>query len=358
MNLATRYLGLNLSSPFIVGASPFCDDLEMARRLQDAGASALVMRSLFAEQIPGSRDPFPGAKIRTRQAEEFFDFAVYQLSPDEYLRQLEKLRSTVTIPVIASLNGNRPGRWTNLAPQLEAAGASAIELNFYQVVTDPSLPADAVETDMLEVMNVVSSSVLIPVSAKLSPFHSSIAQLALALELAGAAGVVLFNRFYQPDIDTDDLSVHPVIRLSDPGELLLRLRWLAIVSPLLRGSLSVSGGVHTSVGAVKSILAGAHAVQLVSALLKHGPSVIATLREGLDTWMRAHGFADLQEFRGLLNLQRCADPRASNARTTFERCRVGHCNAQVCVRASYPVIRSTGRAPSYSVTLRQETFDS
>src|SRR5690606_3188072 len=148
------------------------------------------------------------------------------------------------------------------------------------------------------------------VSAKLSPFHSSIAQLAIALELAGAAGVVLFNRFYQPDIDVDDLSVHPVIRLSDPGELLLRLRWLAIVSPLLRGSLGVSGGVHTSVGVVKSILAGAHTVQLVSALLKHGPPVIATLREGVETWMRMHRFADLNEFRGLLSHQRCADPAA------------------------------------------------
>jgi dihydroorotate dehydrogenase (fumarate) len=310
MNLATSYLGLNLSSPFIVGASPFCDDLEMARRLQDAGASALVMRSLFAEQIPGSRDPYSSNEKRPESAEEFFDFAVYQLSPDEYLRQLEKLRNAVTIPVIASLNGNRPGSWTRFAPQLEAAGAAAIELNFYQVVTDPSLAADAIETSMLEVVNSVTSSVLIPVSAKLSPFHSSIAQLAVALELAGAAGVVLFNRFYQPDIDPEDLSVHPVIRLSDPGELLLRLRWLAIVSPLLRGSLSVSGGVHTSEGVVKSILAGAHTVQLVSALLKNGPQIIATLREGTETWMRTHGFAELNEFRGLLNHQRCADPAA------------------------------------------------
>ena len=310
MNLATSYLGLDLSSPLIVGASPFCDDLEMARRLQDAGASALVMRSLFAEQIPGSRDPLPGAEKRSGEAEEFLDFAVYQLSPDEYLRQLEKLKSAVTIPVIASLNGNRPGSWTKLAPQLESAGASAIEVNFYQVVTDPSLAADAVESGMLEVVNSMSSSIMIPLAAKLSPFHSSVAQLALALELAGAAGVVLFNRFYQPDIDVDDLSVHPVIRLSEPSELLLRLRWLAIVSPLLRGSLSVSGGVHTSVGVVKSILAGAHTVQLVSALLKHGPQVITTLREGMETWMRTHRFAELNDFRGLLNHERCADPAA------------------------------------------------
>jgi len=241
---------------------------------------------------------------------EYHDFAAYQLTPDDYLRHVEQLRRTVTIPIVASLNGYRAGSWINLAPRLEAAGASAIELNFYHVVTDYSLAADAVESEMIELVRAISSSVLIPVCAKLSPFHSSVAQLALALELAGAAGVVLFNRFYQPDIDVDELSVQPVIRLSEPGELLLRLRWLAILSPLLRGSLSVTGGVHTWAGVVKSILSGAHTVQLVSVLLKHGPHVITTLREGLEIWMREHGFSELGQFRGMLNHARCADPAA------------------------------------------------
>jgi len=310
VNLTTRYLGLTLPTPFVVGASPFCDDLTMARRLQDAGASALVMRSLFAEQVTHSQDPFPGLGSRPEETSEYYDFAAYQLSPDEYLRQVERLRTSVSIPVIASLNGYRAGSWTKLAPQLEAAGAHAIELNFYHVVTAPTVPADSVESEMIELVRSISSSVLIPVSAKLSPFHSAISQLALALELAGAAGVVLFNRFYQPDIDVDDLSVQPVIRLSDPGELLLRLRWLAILSPLLRGSLGATGGVHTWSGVVKCVLAGAHAVQLVSVLLKHGPQAITTLQEGVEIWMRQHGFAELDQFRGALNHQRCSNPAA------------------------------------------------
>jgi len=310
MNLTTSYLGMELRTPFVVGASPLCDDLTMARRLEDAGASALVMRSLFAEQFAHSLDPFPGTEAKGDRPGEYYDFAVYQLTPDAYLRHIEQLRRTVTIPIIASLNGYRAGSWISLAPRLEAAGANAIELNFYHVVTDWSLAADAVESEMIELVRAISSSVVIPVSAKLSPFHSSVAQLALALELAGAAGVVLFNRFYQPDIDVDELSVQPVIRLSEPGELLLRLRWLAILSPLLQGSLSVTGGVHAWSGVVKSILAGAHSVQLVSVLLKHGPHVITTLREGLEIWMREHGFSELGQFRGALNHARCADPAA------------------------------------------------
>jgi dihydroorotate dehydrogenase (fumarate) len=308
MNLETTYLGMDLDSPFVVGASPFCDDLAMARRLQDAGASALVMRSLFAEQIVNSGEPMPGAL--QSGSDEFFNFAVYQLSTDAYLRQIERLKKAVSIPIIASLNGHHSGNWTKFAPRLEAAGADAIELNFYQIVTDPAIAADAVETEMLELVSSISGSVLIPVAAKLSPYHSSVAQLALALELAGASGVVLFNRFYQPDINIDELSVEPVIRLSEPGELLLRLRWLAIIAPLLRSSLSVSGGVHTYAGVVKSILAGAHSVQLVSVLLKHGPHVISTLREGLEMWMHDRGFSELNQFRGLLNHERCVDPAA------------------------------------------------
>jgi dihydroorotate dehydrogenase (fumarate) len=310
MNLATSYLGLDLKNPFVVGASPFCDDLDGARRLQDAGAAALVMRSLFEEQVTQLHQPSPSLAKPVRVAPEYADFAEYQLSPDEYLRQISRLKGTVSIPVIASLNGHHAGSWTDFATRLEGAGADAIELNFYQVVTDPAIAADQVETEMLRLMGAVSDTVRIPVAAKLSPFHTSVAQIAVALELAGASGIVLFNRFYQPDINIEDLCVQPLLRLSDPSELLLRLRWLAIVSPLLRGSVSVSGGVHSWSGAVKALLTGAQTVQLVSVLLKHGPHVIATLREGLEGWMRDHGYTDLEQFRGLLNLQRCADPAA------------------------------------------------
>lgn len=308
MNLATSYLGLSLHSPFVVGASPCCDDLEVAQRLQDNGAAALVMRSLFEEQITASRQS-PAAK-RGDEKSDASNYADYQFSPAEYLRQIEYLKRNLSIPIIASLNGHQPGGWIDFAAQIERAGADAIELNFYQVVTDPTVAADQVETEMLGLVGAISASVRIPVAAKLSPFHASVAQLAVALELAGASGIVLFNRFYQPEVNTDELEVQPLLRLSEPGELLLRLRWLAILSPLLNGSLSASGGIHSSAGAVKAILTGAHTVQLVSVLLKHGPPVLATLQQGLEAWMREHGYTDLSQFRGRLNHQRCPDSAA------------------------------------------------
>ncbi len=308
MNLATNYLGLKLRSPFIVGASPFCDDVHHALQLQDAGAGALVMRSLFEEQI--ENDPAaqhtPSADP-TRPEANYPEFADYQLSPEQYLKQLRHLRKTLTIPVIASLNGHRPGHWIDFAEQLQEAGAAAIELNFYQVVTDPAIAADDIESEMLHTVRELAAAVSIPIAVKLSPFHTSLAQLALALELEGAAGVVLFNRFYQPDIDPEELDVQPQLRLSDPGELLLRLRWLAILSPQLRGSIAATGGIHTSAAVAKAILAGAHAVQLVSVLLRQGPHILSAINRDLQTWMVHHGFADLESFRGRLNLRRCPD---------------------------------------------------
>ncbi len=304
MNLATRYLGLPLRSPFVVGASPLCDDAPLARQLQDAGAGAVVMRSLFEEQLE------PPAAASGNLGLGFPEYADYQFSPDHYLRQLDLLKEQLTIPVIASLNGHQPGAWTEFAVCLERAGADAIELNFYQVVTNPAIAADQVETEMLRTVAEIADAVHIPVAVKLSPFHSSVAQLAVALELAGAAGIVVFNRFFQPDVDPDTLEARPVLHLSEPSELLLRLRWLAILSPQVRGSLAVSGGVHSAADAAKALLTGAHAVQVVSVVLRHGPPVLQTLLRGLEIWMREQGFADLADFRGRLNLARCRDSSA------------------------------------------------
>ena len=310
MNLATSYLGLKLRSPLIVGASPFCDDVHRALQLQDAGAAALVMRSLFEEQIepaplvpPPEREPVPPGSDNP-------EFADYQFSPEQYLRQLRQLKRALTIPVIASLNGRHPGPWLDFGRQLQDAGAAAIELNFYQVVTDVTVAADEVECEMLRVVGDLAAAIDIPIAVKLSPYHTTVAQLAVALELAGAAGVVIFNRFYQPDIDPDELAVQPQLRLSDPGELLLRLRWLAILSPQLRGSLAATGGIHSGAGVAKSLLAGAHAVQLVSILLKEGPHMLTVIARDLQAWMARHGFTDLESFRGRLNLHRCQDPAA------------------------------------------------
>jgi dihydroorotate dehydrogenase (fumarate) len=315
MNLATPYLGLTLKNPLVVGASPFCDNLDAAMRLEDAGAAALVMRSVFEEQInhrqnaaaylletPG--ESFPEAKAN------FPGYSEYQVTPDRYLEQIGHLKSTLHIPVIASLNGHRPGEWTDYAKLLERAGADAIELNLYRLVTDPHTSATEVEDDMVETVRAVAGGVRIPVAVKLSTFHTAPLQLALALEKAGAKGTVLFNRFYQPDFNIADLEVHPRLQLSDPGELLLRLRWLAALSPHVRGSLACSGGVHTAEDIVKALLAGAHAVQLVSVLLQEGPRVVTLLLAGLRRWMEEHGHSDPGTLRGALNLKRCPNPEA------------------------------------------------
>jgi dihydroorotate dehydrogenase (fumarate) len=323
MNLETTYLGLKLGSPLVVGASPFSDNVQVASQLQDAGAGAIVMRSLFEEQIDAEQRALlyseeTAAESSPEAASYFPAHSEYQFTPDRYLRQIEALRGALTIPVIASLNGCRPGGWTGYAVRMESAGASAIELNLYQLVTDTSLDANQVEAAMIETVRLVTGAVKIPVAVKLSAFHTSPAQFALALDGVGAAGVVLFNRFYQPDFDIEELDVVPQLKLSDPGELLLRLRWLAIISPHLRGSLAATGGVHSSEDVIKALLAGADTVQLVSVLLKHGPRLLSTLQDGLITWMTDHGYTSIDEFRGAMNLRRCPDPAAFE-RANYQR---------------------------------------
>lgn len=315
MNLETDYLGLKLANPLIVGASPYSDSTHLARQLQDDGAAAIVMRSLFEEQIDLEQCALEHhvetpAESNPEAMSYFPSFAEYQLTPDRYLRQIEHLKEALTIPVIASLNGCRPGGWTGYAQRFESAGADAIELNLYQLVTDPAMNAEAVEADMWETVHQVTSAVKIPVAVKLTPFHTSPANIALEMERAGAKGIVLFNRLYQPDFNLDDLEAQPLLRLSDSSELLLRLRWLAIISPHLKGSLSSSGGVHSTEDLTKALLAGAHTVQMVSALLKNGPRYLITLLDGLQQWMSERGYNNLSELRGAMNHRRCPDPTA------------------------------------------------
>jgi dihydroorotate dehydrogenase (fumarate) len=279
------------------------------------GASAIVMRSLFEEQIDYEQRAL--SYLIDTPAESFAEatsyfpgFSEYQLTPDHYLKQLGHLKGTLRIPVIASLNGYRPGGWTDYARKFEAAGADAIELNLYQLATDPLISGSEIEKGMLATVHDVVSTVKIPVAVKLSAFHTAPAQFALSLEKAGAKGVVLFNRLYQPDFNLEDLEVQPHLRLSDSTELLLRLRWLAVISPHLEGSLACSGGVHNRDDVIKALLAGAHTVQLVSVLLKQGPGVLTMLLEGLRRWMEEHEYNSVNELRGALNLRRCPDPAA------------------------------------------------
>jgi dihydroorotate dehydrogenase (fumarate) len=315
MNLSTTYLGLTLPNPLIVGASPYCDTAYIARQLQDAGAAAIVMRSLFEEQIRAEQRALAyhlesSAESHPEAASYFPSFSEYQLTPDHYLKQIEHLKKTLSIPVIGSLNGVGHGGWTEYAARIADAGADALELNLYQLVTDPNTSADGIEQDMLTTVRNVTGAVKIPVSVKISPFHTSPLHFALELEKAGAAGVVLFNRFYQPDFNLEDLEVLPQLRLSDSNELLLRLRWLAILSPHTKASLSASGGVHSPDDVVKALLAGATTVQVVSALLKHGPRYMTNLLNGLIHWLSDHGYESVDQLRGAMNHRRCPDAAA------------------------------------------------
>lgn len=315
MNLETTYLGLKLNNPLIVGASPFSEEVHVACQLQDAGASAFVMRSLFEEQIEAETWALAHhietpAESYAEATSYFPNFTEYTLAPDQYLRKVDALKQALRIPVIASLNGFRTGGWIEYARRFESVGADAVELNLYQLATRSDVSAEEVEADMIDVVRQVCSSVRIPVAVKISPFHTSPAHFIKALEEAGAAGVVMFNRFYQPDFDLEEMEVASTLRLSDSSELLLRLRWLAIVSPKVKLSLAASGGVHTGIDALKALFAGASAVQVVSSLLKNGPQQLAVMKNEMYTWIEEHGYSGVAELKGALNHKRCPDPAA------------------------------------------------
>ncbi|HXN36281.1 MAG TPA: dihydroorotate dehydrogenase-like protein [Opitutaceae bacterium] len=323
MDLSTSYLGLKLNSPLIVGASPFADEIDMACRLQDAGAAAIVMRSLFEEQIyldelaraPGA----PKGNARVPEDGDCFPLqSEYQLSPKTYLRQIGSLKSVLAVPVIASLNGHHSGGWVDYARRFEEAGADAIELNLYHIATDPAVSAQEIEREMLETVRTVKESVRVPIAVKLQPFHSSLANFARELEGAGADGIVLFNRFYQSEFIVGEEKAEQNPRLSDQSELLLRLRWAAILFPHARISIAVSGGVHGGEDVIKAILAGASGVQMVSALLRYGPRFLSTLTDGLRKWMNENHYRDLGEFRGSMSLEHCPDAAAFE-RGTYQR---------------------------------------
>jgi dihydroorotate dehydrogenase (fumarate) len=289
MDLSTEYLGLRLRNPLVIGASPCCDSLDACRRLQDAGASALVMHSLFAEQVEFEEN----ARLRLIDG-------IAESNPE----------ALDYFPHYDDLNAHRPGAWMDHAKRLADAGADAIELNLYALATDADVEAAEVESEQIFIVRQVVESVRIPVSVKISPWHTAPANFLRQVEQAGAKGAVLFNRFYQPDFDLDELEVHPHLKLSDSSELLARLRWLAIVSPHTRLSLAASGGVHTANDFLKALLAGAHAVQVVSAILRHGHIAVTTLLNGVDTWMRDREYESVDQLRGSLNLAHCPNPEA------------------------------------------------
>ena len=317
MTLDTTYLGLTLAHPFIVGSSPLGDHLDTVKRLEDGGAAAIVLRSLFEEQITMAEsarihqmDPLDPA-FATMLA-EFPRPEKYPLSPAAYLEHVRRVKDAVRVPVIASLNGVTSESWARFATSIEQAGADALELNIYEMAADPDDSAMAIESRIRDIVRELKGSIRIPIAVKLGPFFTAFGHVARQLDRAGADGLVIFNRFYQPDIDVQGLTVVPNLELSTSAELLLRIQWLSALHGRVRCSLAVTGGVATPVDGIKSILAGAHAVQLVSAILRHGPPYFTAMREGLARWMESKAFSSIEEVRGRI------DGRTTDA-NLFER---------------------------------------
>jgi dihydroorotate dehydrogenase (fumarate) len=309
IDLSTTYLGFTLPHPLMPGASPMVDDLGMVRRLEDAGAAAIVMHSLFQEQI--TRADLDGDDSSLEVSSTLPPPEDFALAPDRYLEQVQRIKATVGVPVIASINGTKRGGWLRYARQIEEAGADAIELNFYHVPIDTRERGAETERRLLDLVRHVKWSVTIPVAVKLSPFYSSLPALAGELDALEADGLVLFNRFFQPDIDPEMALAVPRMPPSSPDELLLRVRWLAILYGRVNASLAVTGGVQTGMDALKAIMAGAHAVQVVTALLNHGPERLIRMRRDLEHWLEQNEYESLRQAQGSVSLLRSADPEAN-----------------------------------------------
>lgn len=315
MDLTTTYLGLRLAHPLMPSASPLVDDLAVVRRLEDAGASAIVMHSLFEEQI--TQEGLAEQRVIEEHSESnaealtyFPRASTFVLGPDTYLEQIRRIRAAVSVPVIASLNGTSAGGWIEYARLMQDAGAHALELNVYAIPTDPTDDAQAVEHRVIEAVRAVRGAITIPFAVKLSPFYSSLPHLMTRIAEAGADGAVLFNRFYQPDIDPERLEVARTLKLSDSTELLLRLRWLAILSWQTPLTLACSGGVHTATDAIKAMMAGARAVQMGSALLANGPERLRGILADVRAWLVEHEYESIAQLTGSMNHARCPDPAA------------------------------------------------
>lgn len=315
MNLTTTYLGLKLDNPLMPGASPLTENLDSIRRLEDAGAGAIVLGSLFAEQIERSEAAF--ARHVARWNENFAEATTifpqqdeYSIAPAEYLDRLARVKAATQLPIIASLNGTHAGNWVTHARLIADAGADALELNTYFLATLREVSGVEIEERVIEIARAVRDAVQIPVAVKLSPFYSSVAHLVGRLEDEGIDGVVLFNRFFQPEIDVDTLEVNPKLDLSTREDLRLRLRWLGLLRDQVKLSLGCSGGVQASTDVVRALLAGADGVQIVSSLLGHGAGQLTDLIAGLKHWMGQNEYTSVDQMRGALSVRNCPDAEA------------------------------------------------
>ncbi len=317
-DLSTTYLGLNLKNPLVVSASPFSKSLDKARKMEEAGASAIVMHSLFEEQIIHESlelDHFltRGTDSSAESMSYFPDSDKYLVGPEKYLNQVTALKKALKVPVIGSLNGVSKGGWTKYAKQIQDAGADALELNLYYIPTDLNLTAHELENAQVELVAEVKSAITIPLAVKLSPFITALPNFARRVVDAGASALVLFNRFYQPDFDLEELKIVPSLDLSTSAEMRLPLRWVSILYGKVSADFALTSGVHTAVDVVKAMMAGAKVTMMASALLQGGDQVIPNMLSVLESWMKEREYSSVKQMQGSLSQKAVKEP------TAFER---------------------------------------
>lgn len=315
MDFTTKYMGLKLRSPLVVAASPVSENLDNIKKCEDAGAGALVMYSLFEEQIIlEQKEQFyhsANTSFVSAEAMSYFpEVDEYRSSGENYLNLIRKAKESVKMPIIGSLNGTSIGGWLNYAKQMQEAGADAIELNVYYIPTDVNTPGEVVEKNYVEILRAIKSGLNIPVAVKLSPSFSNIAYMAKRLDDAGADALVLFNRFYQPDIDLENLTVIPQANLSHAGSSRLGMRWIAILRDKLKTDLAATGGVHSSDDALKLLMAGANVVMLGATLLKNGIDQIKTVEKDMLNWLTAKEYESITQMIGSMSQAKIVDPSA------------------------------------------------
>ena len=315
MDLSTTYLGMKLRTPLVVSASPLSQDLDKIRRMEDAGASGVVLHSLFEEQIRYERyqlhwqlthsiDSYPEALSYLPEASGF------SMGPEEYLRHITRAKSTVAIPVISSLNGSTMGGWLDYAGKMEDVGADAIEINLYALPVDMERSSAEIEDTYLEIVRSVRAAVRIPVAVKLTPFFTNLARMAKRLDEAGANALVLFNRFFQPDIELESLEIQPFALYSMPIDAKLPLRWIAILYDRIGANLAATGGIHRGTDALKMLMAGADVTMVCSVLMRKGIEHIATMEKEMRTWMAEHEYDSVEQLKGSVSQKNCPEPGA------------------------------------------------
>ena len=315
VDLTTTYLGLRLKNPLVPSAGPFSRGLDTMKRLEDCGASAVVMYSLFEEQVEHEEAELHhyttyGSESHAEALSYFPEASEYNLAPDQYVELIRKAVEHLDIPVIGSLNGISTGGWIDYAKMIEEAGADALELNAYYIPTDAALAGEDVEIRYVNVLRSIKESVKIPVAMKLSPYFSSMANMAQRLVNAGADGLVLFNRFYQPDIDLENLTVKPAVVLSDSHANRLPMRWIAVLYGRINASLAATSGIHTAEDAIKLIMAGADVTMMCSALLKHGPEHLKKVLEGMERWLVEREYSSVSQMKGSMSHKSVSNPSA------------------------------------------------